>query len=249
MTRCLLCVPGPQILTMRFLASVVSLLLLAVATTVSAAPTEAEIKKMKIKDLKSFLDARGLNCKGCQEKSDFVAMALENINTPVGSGSKASSSGSSSPPPPKREVPAGDFWDVWSNIAREQCTNAATKENIDAAEAKTTCSSIATAIDSIYMRQGKRTATQLKKKPDALLKTSFLDVYYQAGKRNIARIIGYCFKNKATCASASKLQTVLEQDNKIKNVALTMFLTNVGVENTNPMYDILKEKNVAHDEL
>ena len=39
--------------------------------------------KMRIKQLRIFLQERGLECKGCAEKSDFVKMATENEDTPV----------------------------------------------------------------------------------------------------------------------------------------------------------------------
>jgi len=48
-------------------------------TTESGKPlvTEAEIKKMRTKQLRTFLYARGVTCKGCAEKDDFVKMAME----------------------------------------------------------------------------------------------------------------------------------------------------------------------------
>lgn len=50
----------------------------------SATPAETlNFSKMRIKQLKKFLKDRGLECKGCAEKSDFVKMATENEDTPV----------------------------------------------------------------------------------------------------------------------------------------------------------------------
>lgn len=44
---------------------------------------ELNFKKMRIKDLKRFLNDRGLACKGCAEKEDFVKMAEENKDAPI----------------------------------------------------------------------------------------------------------------------------------------------------------------------
>lgn len=41
-----------------------------------------ELKKMPIKKLRQFLAARGLECKGCAEKDDFVKLCFENKDVP-----------------------------------------------------------------------------------------------------------------------------------------------------------------------
>jgi len=61
---------------------------LAVATaqedaSVVAPPTQEELAKMPVKKLRQFLAARGLECKGCAEKEDFVKMAFDNKDTPL----------------------------------------------------------------------------------------------------------------------------------------------------------------------
>ena len=42
-----------------------------------------EFSKLPIKKLRQFLKDRGIECKGCAEKSDFVTMAFENKDLPV----------------------------------------------------------------------------------------------------------------------------------------------------------------------
>jgi len=42
-----------------------------------------DIKKMKVKELRRFLYDRGLNCKGCSEKEEFVNKVFENRNIPM----------------------------------------------------------------------------------------------------------------------------------------------------------------------
>jgi len=46
-------------------------------------PTDAEIKKMRVKQLKQFIAERGAKCAGCAEKSHLVAKAIEVKNDPL----------------------------------------------------------------------------------------------------------------------------------------------------------------------
>jgi hypothetical protein len=45
--------------------------------------SEDEVKKLSIKVLRSKLRIRGLECKGCAEKQDYVKMFMENQHLPV----------------------------------------------------------------------------------------------------------------------------------------------------------------------
>ena len=42
-----------------------------------------DFAKLRIGALREILDARGLECRGCAEKSDFVTMARENYHLPI----------------------------------------------------------------------------------------------------------------------------------------------------------------------
>ena len=56
-----------------------------VALTIAAndaLPTDAEIAKMRVKQLKILLKERGVECKGCAEKSDLVRRVQETIKMP-----------------------------------------------------------------------------------------------------------------------------------------------------------------------
>lgn len=214
-----------------FAVVVASLIFFAAASP--AALTEKDLQKLKIKELRQFLDDRGLTCHDCQEKNDFVRFALQHVNVPVRAEKV------------KAVIPSGTLWEVWAHLAKELCEAKASE-----VQKKDVCPAIATAVESIFMQHGKRTAAKLKKKPEAVLKTSWGETYQAAGRKYLTRVVNYCLKapNKATCSSGSKLQTVLETKDKIKGVDFVMYLTNVGIENTNPMYEIMKEKS-PHDEL
>ena len=50
---------------------VLSAFLLVVATV-----TESDIKKMSVSELKRFLERKGVSCKDCVQKEDFIEIAL-----------------------------------------------------------------------------------------------------------------------------------------------------------------------------
>lgn len=210
----------------------------AAAAAAEAAPvkTEADFKKMKIKGLKGFLSDRGLSCPDCQEKADFVRFAVANANKKVLAHKV------------KAPLPEGSFWEVWSNVAKDICVSTAEAKGIAADVAAPTCNAIATGTDSAFMLHGKRTAAKLKKNADALKKTSFGDVYQQAGRRLFAKVATSCLAAPKKCSKASKVEKILEKDNKIKGVEMMKWITNVGVENTNTMYEAIKDKDL-NDEL
>jgi hypothetical protein len=210
--------------------------LLVATLVVAVAAAEPDFKKMKIKEIRQWMDERGLVCPTCEEKADFVAFATKNAKTaPTNSRTKL-------------EVPKEPFWEVWSKLAKETCTAVAEKKSVNAEESEKICSAIAFATDGFFMLNGKRTAGKLKKKPEALLKTSFGDVYYSAGKKLLNRLSSFCLnsKNRASCSSNSKVLELLEKG--IKGVDFSMYITNIGIENTNPMYEIMKDRT-ANDEL
>lgn len=49
----------------------------------AASVEPVNFSKMRVKQLKKFLKDRGLECKGCAEKNDFVLMATEHEETPL----------------------------------------------------------------------------------------------------------------------------------------------------------------------
>jgi hypothetical protein len=229
---------------MRVVTASILFVLAALAVTLAGAAdvpsfTEADFKKMKIKQLKTFLDERGLSCDGCEEKDEFVRMAIKNINAPV------------SKPATKSGVPEGTLWSVLSGVAKELCEQSATNKGVAAESKETICSAITSATENVFMQYGKRTATKLRKKPEALLKTSWGEIYQQAGRKLLTKVAGYCFhaKNAGKCSSSGNVQAMLEVDGKIKGVELLKYLTNVGIENTNTMYEAIKDKALNNEEL
>lgn len=192
--------------------------------------TEADFKGMKIKELKAFLNARGLSCVGCQEKSDFVRVAYANREK------KASSSA-----PGSRSPPNSKLWEAWSKVAAEVCRSEVEKRGVDSSAEPyaTVCSTISTGVDSFFMQHGKQIASRLKKRAEDLLKTSYKDVYYDAGVTYMKRMVNRCIVSSSAAEKCESLGHVMALM-KSSSTDFGSWLTNVGIENTNPMYEILR---------
>lgn len=209
------------------------LIVVLAVTLASAGMTEADFRKMKVKDLRTFLSDRGLECAGCQEKSDFVRMAYQHRDTnPAGSAKK-------------RDIPDKTFWAAWGEVAKSECQKAVTRRGNDPAAEPfaSICGTIQAAADSYLMQHGRRVANQLKKTPQHLLKTSFKDVYFEAGSHLFQRIADYCLASPASQEKCQSLGSVMSSMDGASGADLKMWTTNVGIENTNPMYDIIDARD------
>ncbi|EPY39501.1 hypothetical protein AGDE_04427 [Angomonas deanei] len=88
------------------------------------------------------------------------------------------------------------------------------------------------------MQNGRQVATKLKKQPLQLLKTSYKDIYYDAGLRLLEKLSNHCLSTpdqQKKCSSMSNVMKLLEDE------GFKVYITNVGIENTNPMYDIIDD--------
>lgn len=219
---------------MRGKAFVLSVLLLIVllGQITSASLTEADFKKMKVKDLRRFLQDRGLSCDDCQEKGDLVKMAFANQDKPAGPSATKD-----------REVPQTTFWDAWSEEVKKQCEELTTKRDQDptAEPYASVCSAVSMATESFLMQHGKRVAAKLKKTPANLLKTSYKHVYYDAGMVIFRRLIDKCLASPAMRSKCESLGFVTDTMENKDVADFIGWVTNVGIENTNPMYEILEE--------
>jgi hypothetical protein len=227
----LLAVVAAALLAVLVLACFASATKLEMEEEAVTPPTEAELKKMKVKELKGFLADRGVECASCTEKNDYVKEALKHLATPL--------------LPSKRKLkPKGEFWEFWGLLARSICEEGAKKKGVK--DAAAICEPVVAAVDSYFMQHGKRTAGKLKKKPAALLKTSVAEPYQGAGRRLLSRLVSHCIKTPAACSSLNKVNDLMDKD-AIKGVDFNKWITNVGIENTNPMYEALKDKKLNSD--
>lgn len=195
--------------------------------------TEAHFKAMKIKDLRAFLDARSLKCVGCQEKADFVRIAYQNqAKNPVNEEPKS------------QTLPDGKLWEVWSINAKNVCAEEAIKRGNDpnTTPFSDVCSAVSTAVESFFMQHGRRISQKLKKNPSSILKTSYKPVYYEAGMIFLKKMVNKCFLSPTTISKCESLSTIIKMMED-KSTDMNMWLTNVGIENTNPMFEVIQSEN------
>ena len=89
--------------------------------SITSAETPEELAKLPVKKLRQFLAARGLECKACTEKEEFVKLAVANIDTPVKEQPAAPP-----PPPPGDEDPVKrdkDISDLMENMKKSGLGN------------------------------------------------------------------------------------------------------------------------------
>lgn len=66
---------------MRFL--VAFLIFFIVSILAASDITYEEAKKLSIKELRAKISERGLQCKGCSEKDDYIKLFVDNQNLPI----------------------------------------------------------------------------------------------------------------------------------------------------------------------
>lgn len=210
---------------------VVVLLCMLCCSAADADLKERDFKRMKMKELRAFLDARGLVCAGCQEKNDFVRMAYENRDV------KTTASAS------KRDIPDSSFWEAWAATARTQCELAMNVRHMDSTiePYSTICDVVHNAVDSFMMQHSKQIASRLKKTTHHMLKTSYSTVYYDAGIKLLQNLMNKCLVSSDQQHKCQSLGEVLHLMEPRPNSAFKAWLTNVGIENTNPMYEIIHD--------
>jgi hypothetical protein len=194
-------------------------MIMAVQAT-SPTTTVDDLKKMKVKDLKQFLSERDEECKDCVEKSDYVNAAIRVINKKPDAAKKANAGFSGS-------LPTNPLWEVWAGFADEISKEEGVSESVQKV--------IHSVVENAFMQHGKSTAAKLKKTHKDVLKTSLLAPYYGVGRRHMKALAKYAL-SKGDKPKSDDLRKAYEK-------VFLPWMTNVGIENTNPMYEWLKSKN------
>ncbi|CCW64865.1 unnamed protein product [Phytomonas sp. EM1] len=203
-----------------------------VCMTCGATLTKEHFKAMKMKELREFLSDRGLKCVGCQEKDDFIKIAFENRDKKPVTGVE------------KREIPNTSLWEAWGAVTKEKCIETVGKRGEDTTSEPyaSVCSTLGLAVESFLMQHGKSLSQKLKKRPELILKTSYTGVYYNAGNHIFEKLINYCLtpsiRNK--CSSLTFVMDIIENS---KAADFKNWIMNVGIENTNPMYEVLSHRS------
>ena len=179
--------------------------------------TEQEIRNMKFRDLRTFLNKRGSNCHGCFEKSDWIEAAIlvkdKEVIVEVSKKENFTDSASGKP-----------FWENWSDSALKLA-----QEN-GADEA--TATQIKIFAEDYFQQHGKSTAIKLGKSVNEILETSLKEPYHSAGRILLTSFIKQAMAKNLNQTS-NELATVFEK-------TLIPWITNVAIDNSNPMYEWIK---------
>eukprot|EP00760_Papus_ankaliazontas_P005619 PhM_4_TR12678/c0_g1_i1/m.39755 len=212
------------LLHLALVIAVVVLLFVDITAAATAAPTAAQVKKMKVKELKIFLAERDTDCKGCVEKSDYVNAALRVIDKKPDPTKRP---GGGQPGGYEGAYPTVPLWEAWAGFA---------EEDAKAAElSPSALKAVKNVVENSFMRHGKATATKLKKHHKDVLKTSLMAPYYAIGRRQVRALVEFA-KKKGEKPKADELRQAYEK-------LFIPWMTNVGIENTNPMYEWMKQKD------
>eukprot|EP01059_Diplonema_ambulator_P036577 TRINITY_DN9166_c0_g1_i1.p1 TRINITY_DN9166_c0_g1~~TRINITY_DN9166_c0_g1_i1.p1 ORF type:complete len:214 (+),score=88.97 TRINITY_DN9166_c0_g1_i1:55-696(+) len=179
-----------------------------------APPSDAEVKKMKVKDLKGWMANRGLVCGDCFEKNDFVKFVKANREAKL------------LPSKRKRKVSKEPIDKQWKKVVEDVCQ----EENVD----EKTCKPLVKVVGGSFEMHGRRVSKQLHKDIGDLAKTTFSEPYVAAGTKLIRDTLKWMVKTSTTSQDPIRKKI----DNEIK-----MYLTAAGADNVNPMYEILHSKD------
>jgi hypothetical protein len=188
------------------------LLLLAV-TVLCNPPTEAEVKAMKLKELREFLSDRGIPCEGCVEKSDFVRKVLTVKDTPILAEKQAKKDATAEPPKVQ-----------WKRVAQETCEAEKHKEE--------TCKLFTKVVENSFDEWGRKYKRDLGVAPATLTLTSMSHPYKEVGVNIIKRTLAWVAKNPDQ-AKFTELKKKYETE-------FIPWLRDVGLDNPNPMYEELQ---------
>eukprot|EP01062_Namystynia_karyoxenos_P001994 TRINITY_DN10696_c0_g1_i1.p2 TRINITY_DN10696_c0_g1~~TRINITY_DN10696_c0_g1_i1.p2 ORF type:complete len:243 (+),score=110.86 TRINITY_DN10696_c0_g1_i1:91-729(+) len=177
-------------------------------------PTEAEVKRMKMKDLKSFLSDRGLSCPDCSDKNDFQRFALQNREKKILASKRP------------RKVSKEPLDVQWKNVAAEICAEQGLEEKA--------CKPLLTVVQGSFEQHGRKISKQLHRELRDIVKTSMTEPYFGAGAKTIRQTVIWMKKTGQT--SQGKIRPKI--DNEIKK-----YLTAVAADNVNPMYEKIQEKD------
>mmetsp|Transcript_28289 Transcript_28289/g.43837 ORF Transcript_28289/g.43837 Transcript_28289/m.43837 type:complete len:201 (-) Transcript_28289:56-658(-) len=178
-----------------------------------AGASEEEIGKMRIKELKEFLDQREVDYAGCVEKSDLIKTAIK-VKDMKPSPAKERLQGYTG------EYPKKKFWEFWS----EESLRVPSSSSLSEKGKKL----IPDVVETCFMQHGKSVATKLKKSHEDLLKTSLKSPYYEAGVRGLNTLVQSYVSNPTL--KQSQVRDLCEK-------FFVPWITNVGIENTNFMYN------------
>eukprot|EP00992_Anisonema_acinus_P010990 TRINITY_DN7046_c0_g1_i1.p1 TRINITY_DN7046_c0_g1~~TRINITY_DN7046_c0_g1_i1.p1 ORF type:complete len:205 (+),score=51.96 TRINITY_DN7046_c0_g1_i1:39-653(+) len=184
--------------------------LLVVNALATDAPTEESISKMKVKELKKFLSDRGVECDNCVEKGDWVKKAKASLSVPI------------LPEKIKPQVSTEPIDKQWGKIAADTCAKLTDKADF--------CKQLKGIVEGAMYQYARKYKRDLSVEPQHLTTVSMSFPYYDVGVLNIKETVEFMLKENTK--SGDKVRPIFEE--KVKP-----WLRDVGLENSNPMYEKL----------
>jgi hypothetical protein len=175
-------------------------------------PAEAEIRKMKVKELRKFLDDRGLPCDGCVEKADFVKKAIAAKSTPILDSKKP------------RVVNKDPIEKQWAPIVAEVCEAETDNESY--------CKQLKNIVDGFFFQYMRKYKRDLSVQEYHAAEVSFKHPYFAVGKIILKEVVQFMVKENTK--KSEKVRAKLE-------ARAVPWLRDVCLENPNPMFEELGE--------
>eukprot|EP00993_Chasmostoma_nieuportense_P003826 NODE_4526_length_774_cov_480.774343_g4367_i0.p1 GENE.NODE_4526_length_774_cov_480.774343_g4367_i0~~NODE_4526_length_774_cov_480.774343_g4367_i0.p1 ORF type:complete len:205 (-),score=52.39 NODE_4526_length_774_cov_480.774343_g4367_i0:97-711(-) len=172
--------------------------------------SDAELRKMKIKDLKKFLSDRGVVCNDCFEKGDFVAKAIVSKSIDI------------LPSKLPKQVNTEPIDKRWGKVATEVCDAITQLEGY--------CKALKSVVEGSFFQYGRKFKRELSVTEPHLAQVSFTDPYFKAGKLLLTKTVQYMVKENTK--KNEQIRKKYEND-------FIPWLRDCALENTNTMYEIL----------
>eukprot|EP00667_Euglena_gracilis_P018994 EG_transcript_20264 len=174
--------------------------------------TEDSVRAMKIKDLRKFLDDRGIPCEGCVEKADFVKKALATKDTPVLDAKKP------------KVVNKEPIEKRWAPIVDEVCKANTDKEDF--------CKQLKGVIDGSFFQYMRKYKRELSVSEPHVADVSMTHPYLLIGKKIIKEVVLHMVQQDSK--KADVIRAKLEP-------RFIPWFRDVCLENPNPMFEELGE--------
>jgi len=177
--------------------------------------TDRDLDKMKIKELKKFLDDRGIACPGCTQKEDLLAKAKAHKDTPVSKRTRTDQLKNA-------DMDALTFAEAWKVKTRQLCAT----ESRGAERHQAVCDAVSDAVHNQFSTMVVGLAKGLGKNQDKIKDISLGDPYVRAGEMNIKKSVKWALEGGVT--DEKEIKDQLQKD-------VTQWLMDTAMENDRNM--------------
>lgn len=193
--------------------------LLFISSTGAEEISDAQFKAFKIKQLKKFLLDRGVECKDCVEKADFVKLAIQHKKTAIRNPAGRAPT----------NVPTTPLWEQWSATAKDICERTVTPDQKE----QKFCKPLVNVVENVLMKYTKRYQKELKVEKQQLVRYTLTEPYKEAGEKRILKAV--MWMSKTNTKTQSEVEKQIEEP-------LQSWLRDCSLQNINTMHDTLRDE-------